>query len=441
MLGGPPMTAAVLSIGTELTRGELVNSNAAWLGAELTALGLDVRRHLTVADDVADIAAAVLGLLDEVRVVVSTGGLGPTSDDRTSEAVAQALGVGLVRDEASWEAIKRRYAARGRELLDCHAKQAEFPEGAQILDNPEGTAPGFVIERGGARAFFLPGVPREMKAMFARSVVPAVADLGRRDRHQIHLRVFGLPESEVAERLRELEESNADVTFGYRATFPEIEVKVEARGATAAEAEERAQAVAARVRELLGDAAYGDRDDSFAAVVGQQLRAKGLTLAVAESCTGGLIGAMLTSVPGSSDYLLLDAVTYANSAKTRVLGVSPEVLRAHGAVSAETACAMAEGARRAAESDLAVSTTGIAGPGGGSDTKPVGTVWLGLASAEGTLAVRHHFHGDREQVRTQAAYVALEMVRRHLKGSDPAEGASARTICDVVRYMDVRASP
>ncbi len=432
------MTAAVLTIGTELLRGELVDSNAAWLGEELTSLGLDVRRHLTVGDDVDDIAGALHSLLGQVRVVVATGGLGPTTDDRTSEAVARALGADLVRDDPSWEAIKRRYEARGRDLLPCHAKQAEFPRGARVLENPEGTAPGFAIERDGVQAFFLPGVPREMKAIFARSVVPRIAELGHRDRCRLHVRVFGLPESEVAERLRPLEESNPDVAFGFRATFPEIEVKVEARAETASEAEERAKAVADRVRELLGDAAYGDRDDTFAGVVGQDLRSRGFTLAVAESCTGGLIGTMLTSVPGSSDYLLLDAVTYANSAKTQVLGVSPEILRAHGAVSAETACAMAEGARRAAGADLAISTTGIAGPGGGSDSKPVGTVWLGLASAEGTLAVRHQFHGDRAQVRTQAAYVALEMVRRHLRGRDPAEGASARTISDIVRHMDLR---
>lgn len=421
------MTAAVLSIGTELTRGELINSNAAWLSEQLTSLGLEVRHHCTLSDDLEGIAQELNRLCESANVVVATGGLGPTSDDLTAKAVAKACGVELKRDEVSWDAIKKRYRARGLVVTALHAKQADLPEGAEALPNPVGSAPGFAIAHGKAKAFFMPGVPREMKAIFETSVISAIAKLGQRDSHQVHIRCFGLRESEVGEMLEDIEGLNGDITLGYRAHFPELEVKVLARAATAAEAEQRAKTIAQQVRERLGDAVYGERDDTFAAVVGEHLRAKGLTLAVAESCTGGMVGSMLTAIPGSSEYLLLDAVTYANSAKTNVLGVSPDTLRGYGAVSSETAAAMAEGARRVADSDIAVSTTGVAGPGGGTDEKPVGTVWFGLATAEGTRTFRHLLYGDRDQVRTRAAYIALELVRRQAMGKDVAEGAFQST--------------
>ena len=426
------MTAAVLSIGTELTRGELVNSNAAWLGEQLTALGFEVREHVSVGDDAEQIGAALRRLCEGNAVVVATGGLGPTSDDLTAEAVARCIGVALSRDDASYEHIRRLYASRGRELAGLSEKMADFPEGATIVANPVGTAPGFGVEKAGCRAFFLPGVPAEMQAMFREGVVPAVASLGQRDSHQVHLRLFGLPESQVGERLRDVEGQYEGVTLGYRAHFPEIEVKVHARAASGAEAEAQARKAADAVRALLGEAVFGDRDDSFASVVGQALRDRKKTLAVAESCTGGLVGAMLTDVPGSSDYLLLDAVTYANSAKTKVLGVGQDVLRAYGAVSSETAGAMAEGARRVAGSDLAVAISGVAGPGGGTDDKPVGTVWFGVASDAGTVTLRHHLHGDRARIRQRAAYVALDLARRVAAGLDPAGGPAAAT-CQEVR--------
>ena len=235
---------------------------------------------------------------------------------------------------------------------------------------------------GKARLFFVPGVPREMKHIFHESIVPAVAALAEPRTHQVHVRTFGMTESGVAQALRGLEKEHEGLTLGYRAHFPEIEVKVHVRADSAAEAERLSQTIADQVQAILGDAVFGGRADSFPEVVGRALRDKGKTLAVAESCTGGRVGEMLTRVPGASDYLLLDAVVYANSAKEAVLGVSPEVLRAHGAVSSETAAAMAEGALRVAGADIAVSTTGVAGPGGGTEDKPVGDglVWF---SAQG----------------------------------------------------------
>lgn len=412
------MTAAVLCIGTELTRGELVDTNSAWLSEELTLIGFDVDERATVPDDVERIRDTIVRLAHAHAVLIVTGGLGPTTDDVTAEAAARAAGVPLARHEPSLEAIKRRFAAAGREMSPSNAKQADLPLGATALENPVGTAPGFALTLGACRCFFLPGVPHEMERIFDDHVRPAVARTVDRRSHQVRLRTFGLPESHVGERLGGIEQSFDGVTLGYRATYPEIEVKVLARGGSATEAEERAAKVARTVRERLDDAVYGDGDDSFAAYVGRVLRNRGLTLALAESCTGGMVGSLITDVPGSSDYLLLDAVTYSNAAKTSLLGVSSEILRAYGAVSAECAAAMANGARRIADSDIAVSITGIAGPGGGTENKPVGTVWIGVArrdrDAETTL---HRLSGDRGRIRRMAAFLAMRAVVRAASGS------------------------
>lgn len=413
------MKAAVLSIGTELTRGELVNANAAWLAEQLTSLGADVVEQVTVDDDIERIVATLGRLAESTRTVVSTGGLGPTSDDVTAAAVARAMGAGLERDGATLERIRAKWSAMGLEMPPSNEKQADLPEGARILDNPLGTAPGFAVELRGCRMFFLPGVPKEMRHLYAQEVVPSIAPGMERTSHQVHLRSFGLTESQVGDLLRDLDDPEGGIVLGYRASFPEIEVKVLARAEGEAEAERRAREVAEEVRRRLGDAVYGEREDSFASAVGRDLRNRQLTLAVAESCTGGLVGAMLTAVPGSSEYLLLDAVVYANAAKTKVLGVSSDLLRAHGAVSEESAAAMAEGALRLSDADLSVSITGVAGPGGGSDDKPVGTVWFGLAQkGRPTVTKLRKFPGDRDRIRTLAAYVALRMVRRAAERSN-----------------------
>ncbi len=413
------MTAAVLSIGTELTRGELVNTNAAWLGEELTKLGFDVVEHATVDDRLERIVTLIRRFAETNRVVVVTGGLGPTSDDLTTAAAASAAGVELRRDERVVEGIRQKFKAFGRVMPESNVKQGDFPEGAQVLPNPVGTAPGFALGLGEARFFFVPGVPREMKHIFHESIVPAIAALAEPRTHQVHIRTFGMTESGVAQALRGLEDKHEGLTLGYRAHFPEIEVKVHVRADSAAEAERRSEAIANEVRTLLGDAVFGGRADSFPEAVGKALRDKGKTLAVAESCTGGRVGEMLTRVSGASNYLLLDAVVYANSAKEAVLGVGEEILRAHGAVSAETAAAMAEGARRVAGADIAVSITGIAGPEGGTEDKPVGTIWFGLARrGERTITKHRKLPWGRERVQILASYVALELVRRAALGRD-----------------------
>lgn len=297
-------------------------------------------------------------------------------------------------------------------------KQADLPEGSEALPNPIGTAPGFLMRLGAGLLFFTPGVPSEAMRMFDEQIVPRIGPLAPNDTAQNHLKTFGQGESRIGEMLAGIEEAHPGVILGYRAHFPEIEVKVFAKARSRADAQACADAATAEVRRRLGDLVYGEgAGESFAAAVGRVLRGAGKTLAIAESCTGGLVGHLLTAIPGSSEFLLLDAVVYSNASKTSVLGVDPELVRAHGAVSAECAAAMAEGARRVAGSDFGVSITGIAGPTGASENKPVGLVHLGLASASGTFVKERSFAGDRARVQMLAAYSALKLVLDNAKGS------------------------
>jgi nicotinamide-nucleotide amidase len=412
------MTCAVLSIGTELTRGELVDSNAAWLSAELTALGFDVLEHAVIDDDRVRIASTIERLAQRVRVVVATGGLGPTTDDLTTEAVAAALRVKLAADPVSLDHIRRRLEKFGRAMSPSNAKQADFPEGADILPNPAGTAPGFGVHLGDCVAFFLPGVPREMKRMFEEQVVPRIRSLAPNTHDQSRLRTFGLPESIVGEKLAGIEEAFPGTTIGYRTHFPEIEVKVLARASSLGTARDLCERATAEVRTRLNAYIYGEAEDTFAGVVGRALRSRGWTLGIAESCTGGLVAHLMTREPGASDFLLLDAVTYANSAKSRILGVDEETIRWHGAVSPEVAAAMAQGAKHVSGADVALSLTGIAGPSGGSEEKPVGTVYIAIAKPDGTTDVRHRvFAGERAQIQTLAAYAGLQLLRELCAGA------------------------
>jgi len=409
------MSAAILCIGTELTRGELHNSNATWLAECLTTIGFDVLAIECVPDDRELIERSLRRLSAAHDVLVCTGGLGPTSDDITTECVAQVAGVRLERDEASLEAIRVRLSRFGREMAASNAKQADFPEGSRILPNPNGTAPGFELKLERALAFFMPGVPFEMKAMFETQVTKAISPLVGERHFQILLRTFGLPESEVNDRLAGIE-TEFEVTIGYRATLPEIEVKVLARGSLA-DAEQRAQRAARAVRTRLGEEVlFGEGKARFPEALSQLLQRTGLTIALGESCTGGLVAELLTAHAGASAVFRGGAVTYANDAKIALLGVPEALLLAHGAVSAEVARAMAEGARTAFGADLGLALTGIAGPDGGTPEKPVGLVHYAVAHARGTTDRRALFVGNREQVRLRAAFAGLALVRTIVRG-------------------------
>jgi nicotinamide-nucleotide amidase len=343
--------------------------------------------------------------------VIATGGLGPTTDDLTALAAARATGVDLVRDESTLLAIRRRVEGRGKAMNAGHEKQGNVPSGSDIVPNSAGTAPGFAVHFGDSTVFFLPGVPREMKAMFAEQVLPRVRPSAPNNTHQIRLRTYGLGESAVGELLAGVEGAYPGVTLGYRVHYPEVDVKVHARAATQSIAHDLALRAAAEVRDRLAEVVYGEGDESFPEIVGRAVRARSWRLAIAESCTGGLISHLLTSHP-ASDYLVGSAVTYANSAKTRLLGVAEDTLRGHGAVSAEVAAEMAEGARRLCEVDVAISVTGIAGPSGGTETKPVGLCYWAVSHPGGTTVRHRIFAGDREEVRLGAAYSALDLLRR-----------------------------
>jgi nicotinamide-nucleotide amidase len=406
------MSAAVLSIGTELTRGEIVNTNASWLAEALTERGLDVRSLESIPDDRELIASTLHRLAAQHVVIVCTGGLGPTTDDITSECVAEVLGVPLVRDEASLAAIRERMARFGRKMAASNEKQADFPEGATILPNRKGTAPGFHVGLGHARAFFMPGVPREMKTMFGEGVVPELAPFVRGAMHQVRLKTFGMTESGVNDQLAGIE-ADFGVTIGYRAHFPEIEVKLLGRGEQLAEAERRARRAADAVIARLGhDVVYAEGDVTFAEALGALLRDRGWTLSVAESCTGGSVARLLTERSGSSEFFVGGAVTYANSAKRDVLGVSEALLEEHGAVSGAVARAMAEGALAKFGSDMGLALTGIAGPTGGTVEKPVGLVHYAVATREGTSDRQMVFPGSRTQVRELASFAGLALVRK-----------------------------
>jgi nicotinamide-nucleotide amidase len=402
------MSAAVLCTGTELTRGELVNTNATWLADALTTLGFEVAQIETVGDDRNRIAGALVRLGQDHDIIVCTGGLGPTTDDLTTEVVASVLGVPLVRDEPSLEKIRARFQRAQRTMTVSNEKQADFPSGAAILPNERGTAPGFAVTVGRALAAFLPGVPSEMQRMFEASVVPKLAAIPRLETHQIRLRTYGLPESAVNDRLRGIEATHG-VTIGYRARIPEIDVKVLATGERA---EGRVVAATADVRAALGDAVYGHGETSFPATLLAELGARQATLALAESCTGGMVAELLTDVPGSSRVVLGGVVAYSNAAKVTLLGVDPALLATHGAVSEPVARAMAEGARARFGSTLSAAVTGIAGPDGGTAEKPVGLVHFAVASERGTSVKALHFTGNRSDIRKRAAFAALALLRR-----------------------------
>ncbi len=411
------MIAEVLTIGDELLRGEIVDSNKSHLSQRLLDLDVETRFHSTVADDPADMTDALLRAADRADIVLVSGGLGPTRDDLTIEVLAKTFGRELVLDQASLDTIRAFFRRFGREMAENNAKQAYFPEGADILDNPIGTAPGTMLDAEGTLFFCMPGVPQELVKMMDEQVLPRIAarrEIKSYSRARL-LRTFGIGESNLDALLQEVS-LDAGVELGFRTAFPDNYVRPVARGSSAAEAEAGLEAACARLLEKLGPLCYGEGDETLEAATGALLRERGVTVAVAESCTGGLLGSRLTAVPGSSAYFLGGVMAYANEVKEQLLGVPGALLAEHGAVSEPVAVAMAEGVRERLGADLAVSTTGISGPDGGSDEKPVGLVYVGFADASGGQARRIHFPIDRERHRQMTTQVGLDWIRRHLLG-------------------------
>ncbi|MBI2344381.1 MAG: CinA family nicotinamide mononucleotide deamidase-related protein [Deltaproteobacteria bacterium] len=395
-----------LTTGTEIVTGEVVNTNAAWLATACRELGIVVGRHLVVGDTEAAIGAACLEAVGRARVVIVTGGLGPTSDDVTLAAVSEAFGLPLEFHAALWETIQSWFARRGRECHPINQRMAQLPRGAVPVANAQGMAHGIRLEQQGTTFFFLPGIPAEVEHIFTAHIHPwlVAAGLGVPMGRRV-LRCFGLPEASIGARIETLAaEALAGVEVGYRVVFPETWVKLVVRGDNVAAVEVRLARAERAVRAALGDVVYGTGDTTLAQVVAEALVARGATLAVAESCTGGAIADALTNIPGASRFFDRGIVAYSHTAKTTLLGVSDELLHQHGAVSEPVAAAMATGVRERAGTTYGLAITGIAGPTGGSPAKPVGTAYVAVAKSGGVRVTHHYWRGSRRPLQRQSRW-------------------------------------
>jgi len=414
------MHAEILATGDEILDGALVDSNSAYIAQTLEEHGIAVKRHITVGDDMAILVTALQEIGSRAQVALVTGGLGPTQDDLSREAAARAAGVELVVDERALAEIEGFFNQRGRTMTESNRKQAYIPQGATCLYNPMGTAPGFAITVGQCRFFFMPGVPPEMHCMLDEQIIPQIMAL-QGEKRGFHLKgvvsSFGLPESAVGERVAKVSDLFPEIKLGLRAKFPEIQVKLYLNTLDESLGREILAEASRWVADQLGDHVFSFKENTMAAETGALLKTHKATLAVAESCTGGLVAHWLTNTPGSSDYFLFSGVTYANETKINVLDVSPDTLNRVGAVDEETAKEMAQGVRRLAGATYGLATTGIAGPGGGSKEKPVGTVCIGLAGPQVCLTKRVTVGYGRRLMNKQIfAMNTLNLLRRHLLG-------------------------
>ena len=409
------IAASVLLIGDELLAGEIQDRNGPYFADQLTRQGFRIRDIRLLADEVEGIASAVTEALRDCRLVVVCGGLGPTSDDRTTQAVAQALGKRLILDEEQWERIRKIFSLlSGEEPPPGNEKQAKLPEGADVLTNEMGTALGYVARQGKGVVAVLPGPPKENQRMFEMQLLPWLdRHMPARSRWATSVfRVFGLPESEVGHRLSNLETEYRDLRVSYRFRFPEILVKL--RGDV--EAEDRLNAASADLEKLLEPHLYGTGEERLPAVLGRELERRGLRIVAAESCTGGLASKLLTDAPGSSAWMDRGFVVYSNQSKQQLLGVPEEMLAQHGAVSEPVALAMLEGALARSDAQIGFAITGIAGPGGGTLGRPVGTVCIAWGDQDRSRAETHTFYWDREYNRLLSAWMAMYLIYQFVLG-------------------------
>jgi nicotinamide-nucleotide amidase len=422
--------AVILSTGDELTSGLTVDTNSNFLADKLFEIGVDLVAVITVGDDAERIRWAFTSGLDQADLVIATGGLGPTADDLTTETLAATVGRGVYFDEESAEHIRALFRSIGRTMPENNLRQANFPQGAVILANPLGTAPGYRVEvewKGRKRfVVVMPGVPREMKPMLENTVLPWIRSLDEsglvyRSRS---FQTFGASESALDEMMAGAIRPE-EGRLSFRAAFPQISVRVTAHGRPG-EVDEKLARLGERVRARIGDYVFGEGAATMEAVVEELLRTRGWKLATAESVTGGLVAQRLTNVAGSSQVFVGALVAYTLEAKQAMLGVRHETLERHGAVSEETAKEMAAGARRVCAADVAVSVTGIAGPDGGTPETPIGTVYVGFAADGVSVARRYQLWGTRDWIRLLASQIALDWVRRHALGRRPEESLLIR---------------
>jgi competence/damage-inducible protein CinA-like protein len=411
------LRAEVIAIGSELLVPPRGETNGAYVTSRLREVGVPVAARVTVADDFDLLRSVMAHALARSEIVIATGGLGPTEDDLTREAAAAALGRPLHRDPAILERLRERFARYKRAMAPVNEKQADVIEGGVVLPNPRGTAPGQYVEAQGRLLVLLPGPPSEMEPMLDAQVLPVIrARSGGRVLRRLSLRMASVSESDIEQTVAPLYKTYRNPVTTILSAPGQVELHLNAEAPTQAAADALNEDLAAGIRRLLPGRIYSEDGRELNEVVAALLLERGLSLALAESCTGGLVSARLTEVPGSSRFLDRGFVTYSNASKSELLGVDPELLASFGAVSEEVARAMARGARERSRSDLGLAITGIAGPDGGSEEKPVGTVCIALAGIAPERAKRVVFIGDRGRVRFQAGQLALEMLRRSLLG-------------------------
>ena len=404
------MNCEIISVGTELLLGEIVNLDAQTIAQGLSEQGINVYYHTVVGDNPERLRQALAIAKERADMIITTGGLGPTADDLTKETIAAAFGKKLVMDPVQQKRLHERMGAR---ITPNNEKQAVLPEGCTVLKNDWGTAPGCAFEADGCRVIMLPGPPRECAPMFRERVLPYLESLHEGVIRSRYIKIFGMGESEMESRLSYLMDRLQNPTAAPYAKEGECLVRVTAKAPTEAEAYAMCEPVVREVCEVLGDVVYGVDVQSLEQVVVEGLRKRGMTAALAESCTGGLIARRITSVPGASEVFGCGLVTYSNEMKMQLLGVSPETLAAHGAVSPETAIEMARGARKVGHADVGVGVTGIAGPGGGTAQKPVGLFYAAISTPQGEQVVeRQRRNSTRERVQLYASSCALDLIRR-----------------------------
>ncbi len=409
------MNAELITIGDELLLGHTLDTNAAFIGMKLAEAGIDLIYHTSVGDQADTILASLGVALNRADIVLVTGGLGPTHDDITKKTLCKFFKRQLVFHEDVLKDLLKRYSDLGVTMPAVNQNQALLPQGAKFIENKIGSALGIVFEEGDKILIAMPGVPAEMKAMFTDSVLPMLKQRGPRNFIiQKTIRTIGIMEAAIFEKVGGLIEQNPQIKIAFLPGYKGVDIRFTARSSSEEKANQAIDEIVGKFRERIGKYIFGFDGDELPAVIGDLLKERKLTLAVAESCTGGLTGKLLTDVPGSSEYFLGGIIAYANKVKVNVLNVPERILIDHGAVSAETAMAMAKGVRALTDAAIGLAITGIAGPGGGSESKPVGLTYVGLCDSQDTVVEEFRYGTDRERNRMRAAYAALNLVRKRL---------------------------
>ncbi len=415
------MKVGILTIGSELTTGRIQDTNTAYLAGELASRAYEVSASMAVGDSAGAVKGALEHLLSISHAVIVTGGLGPTADDITTECIAKAFGLKLYTDEKALQVIKDRFERFKIRWSDNNAKQATFPKGARPIPNPVGTAWGYALKRNRKIIFVIPGVPREVRKMFPEEVLPILEKAAGKKKRIVltkTIKLFGLAEALVDDTLADVAYDRRILSIGFYPRFPENHIVLTARDTDRKRAQKNLEEVGRKIEERLKKHVFGHDDDTLEGIVGGLLTGKKLTLAVAESLTGGLITDRLTNVPGSSRYFERGVISYSNRSKTDLLGVTEKTLEKFGAVSETTAVLMAEGVRKLAKTDIGLSTTGIAGPTGGTENKPVGTVFIAVTDGRKKVCRDFQFRWDRRRIKEITSQWALEILRRFILGLD-----------------------